>query len=189
MQINTKDIPWFANWKMISFHYCQECAFDWEMSWGYLDELWENKYNISVFNNFELLESDDLGIVSNFQPVPDLWVELLSFVDVPSYEDKSEFCDENIEDWDVLDAFSEARDYFYEGINCPDERLIKYKHYTESKIGWYPTWWQLPEYPNKNMKFIAQIGGGIGDTCWCTWTAYLFFDIEKNKWELVIQTT
>lgn len=190
MQINTDDVFDFQDGNLVSFHYCEECTMEWDMSWWYLDEDNTNRYKISIFKDVNKIEKDSLWIVSKTTPIDELWVELKQIIDVPCYEDINDYCINNKYDDEIKDKFFELTNFLdWEDVFI-DKRFEWYIHSWETKLWWYPSWWQTPEYfENTNMKFICQISWDLWDTAWQTWAAYLFVDMKSSIWELVIQTT
>jgi len=172
LQILSDDIPSFEKWHLISFHYCDECAREWNMSWGHKDEK-RDKYDVRIFRNIKDYKPDNINFEFNYSPIEEMSIELQSFEDMP--------CDQIEFDYDLWKENS--------------IRSLAWMHQTNtvegSKFWWWPFWMQNEEYPkDKSLKFIWQINMmDWKNTAWATGAAYLFVDFKNWKWELVIQTT
>jgi hypothetical protein len=166
----------------VSFHYCQQCVFAGEMSYGWIHDT-SRGYDVSVFDIDES-EPDGLGIVA--PPIaPSSHGVKRQRVEVPLPEDAGVDWEQLPEDYPTLaDDFDER---LYHGVT----------HISRSKVGGWPTWVQGPSWPpggRPEWLFVGQLDSRISDDI--TWAAggyaYLFVRQDRtHRWvgELAIQTT
>lgn len=176
MQIALSDIPGMTDKteSLYSFHYCDECTLDGNMSFGFFDK-GTGGYDISVFKNTNTTDTDDLGMVADSIVEP-YDVEFCEKQEVPSYPEICDILETQPED------FPQGEDDFDENIY---PGLI---HVAKAKLGGWPAWVQNVEWPD-DMQFISQLDWMLcPDAPWCTGYAYLFMNADEVG-ELVIQTT
>ncbi len=170
---------------LLSFHYCDECTKNGQMSFGCFDT--ENRgYDLSIFFDIDKLNHDARGIVA-----PSLTksykVSFRNVDEVPGGLAE----DTNIERINLPKDFPQGKDDFDEDI------YLGLKHVSRSKIGGWPSWAQYPEWPIEDGKryiFLGQLDWKLFYGCpWCLGGyAYLFIigeDKSKLKAELLIQVT
>lgn len=182
LQIALSDVPSLDQSGLLSFHYCQECAADGNMSFGYGDT--NTGYHLRVFGFTELTATDDVGIVAE-SIVPDHSVVFRNVTEVPTCEDAGIAWEATPEDYPVGESDLDAN--IYPGL----------VHVSRSKIAGWPSWVQSPEWPDNDRgtwAFLAQLDWEIGGSA--PWAgggyAYLFLRDATSAApvaELVLQTT
>jgi hypothetical protein len=190
-QIALRDIPLLGSQMgLLSFHYCQQCAYGGNMSFG--GESLRRKqglyggpgYDVRIFSS-TLEGADDRRIVEP-SPLPALLVSMERKLEVP----------------DALDLPEEVAallppEYPYLADDFDEEVGGGLRHVRRSKAGGWPTWVQSSDWPiasnGQPALFAGQIDWQVGDqTPWCSGGyAYLFADLaaEQPVGELLIQTT
>jgi hypothetical protein len=185
-QILLSDIPILSEYgqMLLSFHYCQECAWLGNMAWGWtMPEV--SGYDLSILR-IDSTKSDDRGEVAE-QMVKPYSVSFHNVYEVPSIEDVGMGYDKCPND------YPQGKDDFDENIY---PGLV---HVMRSKIGGWPSWQQDPEWPpfaidDEQIHFVGQLDCALCDEA--TWAgggyAYLFVREHLGKLtkaELLIQTT
>jgi len=171
---------------LLSFHYCDQCTMDGQMSFGWFDK--ENKgYDLSFFCDADKTKTDMRGVLA--PPMTKSYS--ISFRDIE--EVPGGLCeDAEIDFVNLPKDFPQGKDDFDEDI------YPGLKHVAKSKIGGWPNWAQYPEWPvnekGEKYKFFGQLDWLLFDgTPWCSGGyAYLFITGGNNikyKAELVIQVT
>jgi len=171
--------------QLLSFHYCQECMYEGNMSWGWDDE--ENRgYEVKVFDNISDLKHDKKGILA--EPALDSYkVKFADKQEIPEMDDWTHELDKHCPD-DYPQGEDDFDEHVYPGLI----------HVARSKLGGWPTWVQHPLWPScsekQRMEFAGQIDWILGEnTSWGGGGyAYLFVcpqSCKITKGELVILTT
>lgn len=186
---------------LLSFHYCLECAWAGNMSFGesytgsYDDSSLNLGYDISFFTDLSKVTPDDIGVID---PCLTEDVQRLSspLVDSPIYDDIEALIDVASYDITRASAAVNGLSAIYPGELDLSEVDSRGVHYPGSKLGGWPSWVQYCEYPktlNGNpMTFIAQLDGDVGDVPWVNGYVYLFayqdvYGVYKGTF--VMQTT
>jgi hypothetical protein len=167
---------------LVSFHYCQQCAYEGRMSWG-----WgfgrSDGYDVSIFD-IDSAEPDGLGLIA--EPICEA-----SFGTLPRRQEVPLPGDAGMRWRDPPEDYpSQANDLdenLYDGLI----------HIPRSKVGGWPSWVQDPSWPlggKWRWQFVGQIDSRTGrDASWAAGGyAYLFCRRSlTGRWhgELTIQTT
>jgi len=189
-QFRLSDVPTFESYgdSLMSFHYCQQCSYDGNMSFGWNCSLGNtNGYNVSVINAISDKQADGLGTIAEVVIDPQT-VEFHDAMDVPGYEDTVH----------SLNLPSTPDDY-PQGTDDFDENIYSgVVHIAKRKVGGWPTWVQYPEPPDTTAKeaihFVGQLDWWLcGRATWCAGGyAYLFLISSEDhvfRGELSLQTT
>jgi len=188
-QIRLQDVPIVGeNFDGLAlFHYCMECTYSGNMSFGFDDPFGNRGYDVRVFRGeiLEDLKPDGLGIVAE-EILPSYSVTFSEGLEIPRIEDMGEDIDDVIPE-----DYPQGKDDFDENI------YPGFIHVRRTKIGGWPSWVQDAQWPIVNgvkMTFIGQIDWEIGvNAPWCSGGyAYLFVNLIDDKaWkgELVIEDT
>jgi uncharacterized protein YwqG len=198
-QIKLSDVPGIlpVDEALLSFHYCQECTYEGNMSFGLADPDHACEgYDLTLFDDPDAVQPDRLGIVAEDVLGPNM-VRFSDRDETPNLEDIwnieaiSLLLPHRTTDEHELDCiFSDA--YPFNEADYPD-----FIHIPTSKVGGWPSWAQSPEWPEHEGRrdvFVAQLdytlsilaswgGGGY---------AYLFLTPEgvvPRRAEFLIQTT
>jgi uncharacterized protein YwqG len=170
---------------LLSFHYCQECAWLGNMAWGWTTPE-VSGYDFSILLNVDSTKSDGMGEVAE-QMVKPYSTSFRDVYEVPSFEDAGRKYKKYPKD------YPQGEDDFDENVY---PGLV---HVMRSKIGGWPSWQQDPEWPpsvleDEQIHFVGQLDYALCDEA--SWAgggyAYLFVreHLEKLvKAELLIQTT
>lgn len=183
-QVRLADVPGLEERsELISFHYCQQCAYDGRMSSGCHDD-GAHGYEVTLLTPDEKMATDGLATVAEVV-IPPHQVALRDVLEVPGYEQTS------IMFPDLPDDYPGGEDDF-------DERIYSgCKHVARSKIGGWPSWVQSPQPPaiqkGEALHFVAQLDWELcEDASWAGGGyAYLFLitgDGGAARGELVVQT-
>lgn len=189
-QFQLSDVPTFESHgdSLASFHYCQECSYEGNMSFGWNCSLGNTKgYNVSVINGVGDRQEDGLGTIAEVVIDPQT-VEFRDAMDAPGYGDTRH----------SLDFPSTPEDYPQGGDDFDENIYPGVVHIAKRKVGGWPTWVQYPEPPeisdHERLHFIAQLDWQLCDRAtWCAGGyAYLFLVSSENQalhGELSLQTT
>jgi len=190
-QFLLSDIPTFESHgdSLVAFHYCHECSYEGNTSYGWDDRLGnKDGYDISVINGIAGRQPDGLGVIAEVAIDPQS-VAFRNVMDAPGYEDTMRTIDLP----SVPDDYPRGDDEFDEDIY---PGVI---HIARSKVGGWPTWVQNSEPPETNadeqLHFIGQLDWMLCDRAtWCTGGyACLFLISSKDqasfRGELSVQTT
>ncbi|MHB9132068.1 MAG: DUF1963 domain-containing protein [Armatimonadota bacterium] len=194
-QIRLDDTPGLAidSPILLSFHYCNECAYEGNMSFGYSYRdaeiygapIFNEGYSIDFFTQVDGIDTDSKGIVAE-EMVDAATVVLHPRIDYPSLRDiidipgLVELCPE----WD--DPTVNGPVY----IDIEDEESVDpkkpYYTYHGCKIGGWPAWVQYAEWPVRNdgtrFNFVAQLSDRIGEgVTWVGGSVYLFIDRQTDN--------
>lgn len=183
-QVRLADVPGLEERReLLSFHYCQQCAYDGRMSFGCHDDGAEG-YEVTLLTADEKKATDGLATVAEVV-IPPRRVALRNVREVPGYEQTSIMLP------DLPDDYPGGKDDF-------DERIYPgCRHVARSKLGGWPSWVQPPEPPTiregEVLHFVAQLDCELcEDTTWAGGGyAYLFLVVDesdKPRGELVVQT-
>ena len=155
-QVRLSDVPGFESEDntLISFHYCQQCAYDGKMSWGWDCCSNRSGYAVSVISEISSRKGDQLGAVAEVVIEPHI-VTLLDVTEIPGYEE-------------TTNLFPETPDDYPQGEDDFDENVYPgVKHVELSKLGGWPSWVQSPNPPatvdNEGLRFIAQFDYRLSD--------------------------
>lgn len=185
-QVLLSDVPELAgDTSLLSFHYCVECEYAGNMSFG-ANDLWGNRgYSVDLLS-MPVGEADGLGVVVP-SPLPSNDVGFSEADEIPALEDLAEH------EVDALPpGFPAKNDDF-------DERVWPgLVHVARSKLGGWPSWVQWAEWPDcmhgRRMVFVGQFDWELGQHA--SWAgggyAYLFAcasACSNRLGELVIQTS
>jgi uncharacterized protein YwqG len=186
-QFRLSDVPSFEQQQdiLVSFHYCQECAYEGMMSFGWNCPFNKPGYEISIITGISSRRPDLLGTVAEVVIDPQT-VRFREVIEAPGYEDTLLLLP------DVPEDYPQGRSDLDESI-YPD--VI---HVANRKLGGWPTWVQYPDPPKvadqERLTFLAQLDWLLCDRA--TWGgggyAYLFLIgtcDEVLRGELAIQTT
>jgi uncharacterized protein YwqG len=189
-QFRLRDVPGFASHadSLISFHYCQQCSCEGNMSFGWNCALGNSRgYDVSIIEHVEDKQADGLGTIAEIV-IESQSVAFRDVMDAPGYEDTV----------NSLDLCSIPEDY-PQGADDLDENIYPgVIHVAKRKIGGWPTWVQYPEPPEVNhqqrLDFIGQLDWSLCERAtWCAGGyAYLFLISSENqplRGELALQTT
>jgi uncharacterized protein YwqG len=177
-QIRLDQVPGFRQPPtLLSFHYCDECAYRGKMAWGWADERSQSRYNLSLFSDVDGTAVDRLGVVTKASVAPQ----------TPTFHNGVETL--SIED--IWERFPETA----RPNGIPDFEAII--HENRSKLGGWPSWVQHPSRPKdqmgREMGFVGQLDlHACPESAWANGYAYLFASIYSKAGqiaELVIQTT
>jgi Domain of unknown function (DUF1963) len=182
-QINLQDVPEFekGDARLLSFHYCQECAYAGRMAWGYIVPS-HTGYDLSLFASPHETAADGLGVLTP-SPLDPCGIQLSDAFEVPSQEEISP----ELMPPDYPQLEHDFDENVYPGVI----------HVARSKLGGWPTWMHYPEWPTckdgSKMVFVAQLAGGECDQAtWVNGYAYLFvppIGAEAEGAQLLIQVT
>ena len=187
-QIRLGDVPGHRadDHRLLSFHYCEACARDGRMPWGWPEDR-NRGYNLSILDTSA--SPDGLGCVA-----PD-WIgaqelEFESVIEIPDPGDLEP------ELQIPPDYFSYLPPSYDEYAVIPNDDVYPgLKHVSGTKLGGHPSWLQNPDWPvstaGKRMQFIAQLDRALcSELAWASGTAFLFAVIDgPEETELVIQST
>ena len=189
-QFRLSDVPTFESYRdsLVSFHYCQECSYNGNMSFGWNCSQGNTKgYDVSVINAIGDKQADGLGTIAELVIDPQL-VTFRDAMDAPGYQDTV----------NSLDLPSTPDDY-PQGIDDFDENIYPAViHIAKRKVGGWPTWVQYPQPPEttaqERLHFIGQLDWWLCDRAtWCAGGyAYLFLISSEDqalRGELALQTT
>jgi hypothetical protein len=126
-QVRLSDVPGFESQDetLISFHYCQQCAYDGNMSFGWDCCSNRSGYAVSVISEISSKKSDQLGAVAEVVIEPQA-VTLLDVTEIPGYEE-------------TTNLFPETPDDYPQGEGDYDENIYPgVKHVSRSKLGGWP---------------------------------------------------
>lgn len=189
-QIALRDVPKLApSPGLLSFHYCQHCTYNGNMSFGGENLSQHGSYgglgyDVRVFPEVGVA-ADDRGIIEP-SPLPPLTVKLARALEVP-------------EGFDYPEEVAALAPFDFPHLQHDFDENIGYglKHFRRCKAGGWPTWLQSSDWPigvnGERAVFIGQIDWEVGDQAsWCNGGyAYLFADLSSPApvGELLIQTT
>ena len=189
-QFLISDIPSFRahSDSLISFHYCQQCSYNGNMSLGWNCTFGNiHGYKVSVIDHIGERKPDGLGAIAEVVIDPQS-VTFRDVMDAPGYED-------------TINSFnlSSIPDDYPQGADDLDENIYPgIIHIARRKVGGWPTWVQNPEPPQvrdrERSYFIGQLDWRLCDRAtWCAGGyAYLFLissDDLTFRGELSLQTT
>ena len=173
---------------LVSFHYCEQCSYDGNMSFGWNCTLGNTDgYNVSIIEQISDKQPDGLGAIAEVVIDPQL-VTFRDVTDVPGYEDTVNSFNLSTTPEDYPQGSDDFDEDIYPGII----------HVATRKVGGWPTWVQYPEPPelfgHERRYFIGQLDWRLCDRA--SWGgggyAYLFLissDEHTSRGELAIQTT
>jgi hypothetical protein len=189
-QFRLSDVPTFESYydSLVSFHYCQECSYDGNMSFGWnCSQGNTNGYDVSIINAIGDKQADGLGTIAEVVIDPHS-VAFRNAMDAPGYEDTVH----------SLNLPSTPGDY-PQGTDDFDENIYPgVIHIAKRKVGGWPTWVQYPEPPEttvqERLHFVGQLDWWLCDRAtWCAGGyAYLFLISSEDqvlRGELSLQTT
>ncbi|GMV94074.1 MAG: hypothetical protein AMXMBFR82_38520 [Candidatus Hydrogenedentota bacterium] len=186
-QFRISDVPGFESEtdSLVSFHYCQSCSYEGNMSFGWDCERNKSGYDVSILTNITTREPDGLETVAEVVIKPHA-VTCRDVMEVPGYED-------------TIDLVLDQPDDYPGGKDDLDEEIYPgVVHVAHSKLGGWPTWVQRPVPPpvgdSERLAFVAQLDWSLCDRSpWCSGGyAYLFLihnGTNMLRGELAIQTT
>ena len=186
-QFRLADVPAFESYpdSLVSFHYCEQCSYDGNMSFGWDCSFNKSGYDVSVITGVNAKQPDGLGTVGEAVIDPHS-VAFRDVMDVPGYEDTVNLLPTTPNDYPQgADDFDEG---IYPGVT----------HVAKRKLGGWPTWVQHPNPPeNSNqeqLSFIGQLDWHLCDRA--SWGsggyAYVFLiscDGQTCRGQLALQTT
>ncbi|MEO6184553.1 MAG: DUF1963 domain-containing protein [Verrucomicrobiota bacterium] len=185
-QILLKNVPAFPSDDrgILSFHYCEQCGYDGNMSFGFNDSV-NQGYDVRVFEDLGNSSVDGLGALGE-STLPNHSVSFSQFLEVPKIDDMTE----SLRSFLPEDYCGNSGDYEENDYNGLIHRPLL-------KLGGWPSWVQSAQWPtvgSEKMKFVCQFDAIIGTRS--TWGgggfAYLFISpdgVFPRRGELVIQTT
>ena len=177
LQVRVDEIPgWNQPPTLLSFHYCDECKLNGNMSFGWDEKGHQLRYNVRLFST-PSGKIDDQGIRIQSSAEPRTVTLLDEF--------------ESLSLQHIWEAFPETSE---------PGRLSGFNenHCYESKLGGWPSWAQSPSYPEdeagNDMELICQLSGREHqDTAWSCGFVYLFAskyeEGEDQEAEMVLQST
>jgi uncharacterized protein YwqG len=152
-QILLSDVPSLSTFggALLSFHYCQECSLDGEMSFGNCSDANPRGCDVSIFERIDQSRPDELGAVT--MPLIDPYsVSLEDCLEQPTFFDA--------DDWPE-DAVAELPE---PAMEISGEKRVAEPNVEDCKIGGWPSWVQDLEYPpldaTDRLYFVAQLGYG-----------------------------
>jgi len=187
-QFLLSDVPGFESHvdSLVSFHYCQECSYEGNMSWGWEDGENMSGYDISILTSVSSKKADNLGAVAKVVIEPHS-VALREAMEVPGVCDMLDICP------DVPEEYPQDEDDFDENVY---PGLV---HVSKRKLGGWPSWVQdacPPETTdNEQLHFLGQLDWWLcEDATWASGGyAYLFIISSKDcnilRVERALQTT
>jgi hypothetical protein len=173
-QARLADVPALRRFASVlaSFHYCQECAYDGHMPWGWNDRPDNKGYDISLFEMSQ--ESpDQLGMTAEPIIAPHTVVGFRDVVEVPKPDD--------LDIWYRPDDYPQGKDDFDENI------YLGLVHVARAKLGGWPTWVQAPAWPpaleGTKTELIFQLDWSLCEKApWCNGGyAYVFAKILPGQ--------
>jgi hypothetical protein len=185
-QVRLADVPALRSFPglLASFHYCQECAYEGRMAWGWDDKLGNKGGYDVVFLDTAKESADQRGIVAASMVEPHTVVAYRDAAEVPQPDD--------LEIWDPPEDYPQNRDDF-------DEHIFPgLVHVARSKLGGWPTWVQSPSWPpapnGATVELICQLDWWLCQNApWCSGGyAYVFAKIlpgDQLEGELALLTT
>ena len=190
-QIKLRDVPGFDSndHRLLSFHYCEDCARNGEMPWGWPDD--RNRGYDLRFLDTDSSSPDGLGCVAR-DWIGSQDVEFESVLEIPYPGDLEEQRALEL----PTDFFSYVPPTFDEYSAIPSDDIYPgLRHVSGTKLGGYPSWQQNPDWPKtasgSRMQFIAQLDMVLcNELAWASGAALLFVATDSPpETELVIQTT
>lgn len=186
-QFLLSDIPNFESHadSLVSFHYCQQCAYDGNMSFGWEPLEDDTRYDVTIHTSASSKNTDDLGTIAEVVVQPHT-VTFRNLLEVPGYED-------------TIKTFSDIPGDYPQGDDDLDENIYTgLIHVMNRKLGGWPSWVQYPNPPDvsddEQLYFLGQLDWSLCDeSAWaCGGYAYLFIILSHSstllRGELVIET-
>ena len=190
-QIRLGDVPGFdsADQRLLSFHYCEDCAREGQMSFGWPDDRGRG-YDL-CFLDPTAGSSDGHGCVAH-DWIGARDVSFESIEEIPAVGDFDEELDAIV----PIDFFSYEPPDFDEYSPLPaDDVYPGLKHVSGTKLGGHPSWLQNPDWPigtsGERLRFVAQLDMVLcSELAWASGMAFLFAAHDgAEEAELVIQST
>ncbi len=181
---------------LLSFHYCQECAYEGNMPQGWSDcddspDL--TAYDLTIFSDLSVA-ADNLGIIAEDVESP-YSVTYSDRMETPDWDESTEIP----ELADLVNAASDEEiDFMMQDAYSFDEsRFPDLVHIPVSKLGGWPSWVQYPEWPrdhpDEELVFIAQLSPSENQMeTWVNGLAYIFIQpasYPDRKAKLLLQYT
>jgi len=177
-QFRLSDVPSLEQHRdsLVSFHYCDECSLEGNMTWGWDDPEGNTGYDVSVLTPIAGRKPDGLGTVAEVAIDPHS-VQLRDVMEVVGYEDVFyEF---------GFDSLPE--DYPQEKSPFDENVYPGAIHVSRSKLGGWVSWLHECRLPpieeHERLHFIGQLDWKLCPrTPWCSGGyAYLFLISSEGK--------
>ena len=191
VQIRLDEVPGFdQSPTLLSFHYCDQCAHDGRMAWGWADahrrkqpeglrssQRQQLQYALRIFSDLDKTRVDGAGVTIE-SSVPSQRAAYIQGFDYPNIEDI----------WQMFPETARPNATPDTGEEMPNNDV--------TKIGGWPSWLQHPDRPRdhaaKEMDFVGQLHmRDSQDTSWASGCLYLFASQDEKGQqdaEFLIQT-